>query len=61
MSEQRTPEERDIVDRLRSRAWEDRHHRKFREEAAAEIQRLRTMADALLNHCDKESGEWQRV
>jgi hypothetical protein len=31
----------DIVERLRSRAWEDRHHRKYREEAALEIVRLR--------------------
>ena len=27
------------------------------EEAANEIKRLRDMADALLNHCDKENGE----
>lgn len=31
----------DIVERLRSRAWEARHHRKYREEAADEIERLR--------------------
>lgn len=31
----------DLVNRLLSRAWEHRHHRKYREEAAAEIERLR--------------------
>ena len=30
-----------LVDRLRSRSYEDRHHRKYREEAAREIERLR--------------------
>lgn len=35
----------DIVKRLRSRAWEDRQHRKLREEAAAEIERLRRERD----------------
>jgi hypothetical protein len=31
---------RPLVERLRSRAWEDRHHRKYREEAAARIEEL---------------------
>jgi hypothetical protein len=31
---------RPLVERLRSRAWEDRHHRKYREEAAARIEAL---------------------
>lgn len=31
---------RPLVERLRSRAWEDRHHREYREEAAREIERL---------------------
>ena len=39
----------DIVERLRSRAWEDRHHRKYREEAALEIERMRAERDALLS------------
>lgn len=34
-------ETRDITERLLSRSWEDRHHRKYREEAAQEIRRLR--------------------
>jgi DNA repair exonuclease SbcCD ATPase subunit len=33
-----------LVERLRSRAWEHRHHRKYREEAAAEIERLNALA-----------------
>lgn len=31
---------RPLVDRLRSRAWENRWHRKYREEAAARIEAL---------------------
>lgn len=31
----------DLVERLRSRAYEHRHHRKYREEAAQEIDALR--------------------
>ena len=31
---------RPLVERLRSRAWEDRWHRKYREEAAARIEAL---------------------
>jgi hypothetical protein len=31
---------RPLVERLRSKAWEDRHHRKYREEAAARIEAL---------------------
>jgi len=38
---QGTKEERDIAIRLRSRFWEDRHHRRLRDEAAREIERLR--------------------
>lgn len=34
---------RPLVERLRSRAWEDRHHREYREEAALEIERLQDM------------------
>jgi DNA-binding MarR family transcriptional regulator len=34
------PEHKGLVERLRSRAWEHRQHRKYREEAAAEIERL---------------------
>lgn len=38
---------RDIAERLRSRAWEDRHHRKYREEAATEIESLRILCTEL--------------
>jgi hypothetical protein len=41
MTAQPTSDGRDLVDRLRSRGWEDRHHRKYREEAAREIVALR--------------------
>jgi len=41
MTEQVPSEDRDIVERLRSRGWEDRQHRKLREEAAGQIEQLR--------------------
>lgn len=40
---------RSLVERLRSRAWEDRQHRKLRAEAADEIERLRTAIDQVHN------------
>lgn len=33
--------ERNLIDRLRSRSWEDRQHRKLREEAAAFIEQAK--------------------
>lgn len=45
-------------------AWADTHNTFFRaairlplRELLEEVERLRVMVDALLNHCDKESGE----
>jgi hypothetical protein len=38
-----TDEDRSLVERLRSHAWEDRQHRQLREAAAVEIERLRAM------------------
>ena len=37
----------DLVERLRSRAYEHRHHRKYREEAAQEIDALRAENERL--------------
>lgn len=49
---------RDITERLRSRAWEDRHHRRYREEAAAEIERLRACLQSFVNTCTNSECEW---
>lgn len=43
----------DLVQRLRSRAWEDRHHRKCREEAADRIEQLeRELSEARKDAAD---------
>jgi hypothetical protein len=43
---------KDIVDALRSRAYEDRHHRKLRGQAAREIERLRAVIAWALGYED---------
>lgn len=39
-----------FVEKLRSRAWEDRHHRELREQAASRIEEL----EALLREIDNK-------
>lgn len=49
-----------LVERLRSRAWEHRYHRQYREEAAAEIDRLSSELATLtqrLEGVERENAE----
>ena len=48
MSEDTLP----IVERLRSRAWEHRHHRKYRAEAADAIEMLAKALEPLVSGCN---------
>lgn len=58
---------RDVCERLESRAWQDRHHRVLRAEAAATIRALRALlrrADTLLAEFPSDesygsSEEWR--
>ena len=45
-----------LVERLRSRDWADRHHRKYREEAADEIERLWHALDLVRQHPEFDEG-----
>lgn len=51
MSDVRSTDGRSLIERLRSRAWIDRQHRKLREEAAKEIEQLRARLKAIDDSC----------
>lgn len=48
---------RSLVERLRSRGWEDRQHRWLREEAAKEIERLSAEVMRLKGLINAEFGD----
>lgn len=47
----------DIVEKLLSRAWEDRHHRKYRDEAALVITSLRAQVQEMALQALSDSGQ----